>query len=133
MKKGFTLVEVLAVIIILGVISVIVVPNVMETFDKNSIKIYKINENLLKNAAKDYVISHDDFLITDDYKYINMDTLVEENLMTSIVDPKTANTCKAFVKISNNEIDGYNYDVCLICDGYTTNEDFCTSSQYEDI
>ena len=57
MKKGFTLVELLAVIVIIAVLSIVIVPIVVSYMDKAN---YKAFENGVKNVfdtAKIYVTS----------------------------------------------------------------------------
>jgi prepilin-type N-terminal cleavage/methylation domain-containing protein len=51
-NKGFTLVELLAVISILAIIMIIAVPAVQNAFYKAKAGISKINENNLKEAGK---------------------------------------------------------------------------------
>lgn len=50
-KRGFTLIELLGAIIILGLILVIIVPNVADTLDENRDKSYNIQiDNIIKSA-----------------------------------------------------------------------------------
>lgn len=50
-KKGFTLIELFAVIIILGLLAIIVVPNVIDIVNENSDKVYERQiENIIKSA-----------------------------------------------------------------------------------
>ena len=52
MKKGFTLVEVLAVITIIGVLALIVVPGVDSILKSNRDKLYESQINSIVEAAK---------------------------------------------------------------------------------
>ena len=65
-KKGFTLVEVLAVVVILGIIMLIAIPNVSSLINKNKIdSCKKLKENII-SATKTYF---------SDYRYkISVDT-----------------------------------------------------------
>ena len=135
-KKGFTLIEVLAVIVVLGTISVIFIPNVIKILNDNNLKIYKIKENELLKAAKSYAEYDEDFVSpteTDPTRYITMPTLVSKNYMNKILDTKTGNECSAFVKVTLSNVYGYEYEACLLCDEYKTNKTFCTTSTYENI
>ena len=58
MKKGFTLVELLAVIAILGVLMVIVLPNVIDNYNESIIKKMSIEENNISDAAEIFVEEH---------------------------------------------------------------------------
>ena len=55
MKKGFTLVELLAVIVILSIIGMITVPMAISYIEKSKIESYEISVNNAIEAAKEYV------------------------------------------------------------------------------
>ena len=52
MKKGFTLVELLTVIVVLGIIAAIVVPNVVDTIQNSRVKSCEEQVRMIENAAK---------------------------------------------------------------------------------
>lgn len=136
MKKGFTLVEVLAVIVILGLMAVIFVPNTIKILKENNLKIYKIKENELIKAAKDYAEYDEGFIAptsSGTYKYVTMPQLVKGSYMNKIIDTTSGKECSAFVRISLNDIYGYNYEACLICEEYKTNKDFCSAVNYSNL
>lgn len=53
-NKGFTLAELLAVILLLGVISFIIVPNVVNNIEDSKEKLYADQISQIKNSAKQY-------------------------------------------------------------------------------
>ena len=55
MKKGFTLVELLAIIILLSVIVVFVVPKIIDTLNGNKSKLGNVQKNEIKEAASLYI------------------------------------------------------------------------------
>lgn len=133
-KNGFTLVELLAVIIILGIITTIFVPNTIKLLKENNLKIYKIKENELVKVAKDYANYDKNFsspTVDTPEKYITMTQLVEGGYMNSILDTSSGKECRAFVKVTINSVNGYNYEACLLCDEYSTNKSFCNSTTYQ--
>lgn len=134
-KNGFTLVELLAVLIILGVISALFIPNAIEIIDKNNLKIYKIKENELVKASEDYANFDSNFVKPTDSSesYITIEQLASGNYLNKILDSSSGNECKAFVKVTLNSIYGYDFEPCLICDEYKTNKSFCTLSNYGDL
>lgn len=58
MKKGFTLVELLGVIVILGIIGVITVPLIISVTNDSKSNASDIQEETIRRAAKNYVQSH---------------------------------------------------------------------------
>ena len=132
-KNGFTLVELLVVIILLGLIVTLFIPNVIKILKQNNTKIYKIKENELVNACNDYINYDKDFTFEGTEKYITMDTLVSKNYMSKIIDTSSGNECKAFAKVTKNKVNGYDVEACLICDEYVSENSFCTRDAYNDL
>lgn len=132
--RAFTLIEVLAVIIVLGFIATIFIPNAMEILNENGLKIYKIKEKELVNAAKDYAEYDKNFIAPtkETEKYVTMPQLVSGSYMDKILD-NNGNECTAFVKVTLSDVYGYNYDACLICDEYRTDKDFCKLDVYNNL
>ncbi len=58
MKKGFTLVELLAVIAILGIISLIVVPAVDRSLNSGKEDLYQTQIKQIEKGVKDYYTEH---------------------------------------------------------------------------
>lgn len=54
-NKGFSLVELLAVIILLGILAVILVPNMYSHLQDSKDDLYDTQVNIIKEAAKNYV------------------------------------------------------------------------------
>lgn len=135
-KNGFTLVELLAVIVILGVIVTIFIPNTVKLLKENNLKIYKIKESELIKAAKDYANYDKNFsspTAETPVKYITMPQLVEGSYMSKILDTSSGKECKAFVRVTLNDISGYNYEACLLCEEYSTNKNFCNVATYQSL
>lgn len=134
-KNAFTLVEVLAVVVILGIIVLIFVPNTKKILNENNTKIYKIKEKELIKAAADYVNYDKNFnfptIITE--KYVTMPQLIAGSYMNKILSTSTGEECIAFVRVTKSDVYGYNYEACLICDEYTSNKDFCSMAVYGDL
>ena len=58
MKKGFTLVELLAVMILLGIISLIAIPSIGKMLIRSRENAYESTKNELIKAAKKYAAEH---------------------------------------------------------------------------
>ena len=122
--------------VILGVIAVIFIPEATKLLKENDKKIYKAKEEIMVKAAEDYVLENKSIVLPNDSSsasYVTINTLVENNNMSKILDSSSAEACKGFVKITKNSVYGYNYEACLICENYTTNKSFCSSSSYDEI
>lgn len=81
MKKGFTLVELLGVIAILGLLVLICYPVVLEQVEKKQKEVDQARIELIESAADTYIGEH-----PEEYPYrvgnqfcISLDTLVENN------------------------------------------------------
>lgn len=134
-NKGFTLVEVLAVVVLLGIIITIFVPNTIKLVKQNNLKVYKIKEKELLRAAEDYANYDNGFNKpeTGETRYITMPQLVNGGYMNKILDSTSGSECSAFVKVVNNGSQDYDYDACLLCSEYKTDKPFCSMSQYNEL
>ncbi|MBR3198654.1 MAG: type II secretion system protein [Bacilli bacterium] len=72
MKKGFTLIEVLAVLIIIGIVSMIAVPTIGSTLKYSKEKAYDKQVSILENAARTYTAKHNETLSIG---YVSVETL----------------------------------------------------------
>lgn len=88
MKKAFTLVELIAVIVILGIIAIIAFPAIDTTLKESRQKAYQENITRIENAAARYSVSHD-LNYTEEYQTIELNDLKTAGLLTSedIVNP----------------------------------------------
>lgn len=105
-NKGFTLVELLAVVVILVVIMAIAIPNISSSIERSNAKKDKAMEKVLKSEAELYISKHK--------------ASVKQNLKDSNTDPR-----RCFISIdalitdgylSDEDVDDYK-DSCLIYDG----------------
>ena len=87
-KKGFTLVEVLAVIVVLGLLVTIVFPVVTGTIKDSENKAYNNQLKIIIDAAKMYALDMESSntsvipdIGSDEPTYISIDTLVEKGYL----------------------------------------------------
>lgn len=93
-KKGFTLVEVLAVVIIISILIAIVVPNIFSSVDKAKIKSYNILIETFKDNTKLYISRHQEIvdatILVDGHYLLTLDDLYQDKLIKNpIIDPRT--------------------------------------------
>lgn len=126
-KKGFTLVELLAIIIVLGLILVIVVPKIFSTIQKSKEDIYKVKEHQLKKAAEDYTLYKNITMPNSigDTITINITDLINEKLINQIKDLNDDSICQGFVLVTKTNSQNYSYSPCLTCTNYSTDNSNC--------
>lgn len=116
-KKGFTLVEILAVITILSLLMVFVVPNFVKLVNDNKKTVSDIQKEMIINAAKLYVEDCNNIHNTDiscnftssgKETKINLDDLVNNGYIEKVV--VNDKTCSGTVLKKEN-----NYSVELNC------------------
>lgn len=112
MKKGYTLVELLGVIVILGIIGLITVPVVQKTLmDSENSTCYE-QIKLFEKAAKNYVSSNP---YNENYSSVSLDELIKKGFLdeSQLENPK-GGTFSGTVKIEYNNgkyTFNYNYGV----------------------
>jgi type IV pilus assembly protein PilA len=88
-KKGFTLVELLAVIVILGIILVIAVPNIMKVIDNAKQNAYENQKRLIINAARNYVSRGNVSILDGEVVEVYLKDLQDANMIDdSVKDPR---------------------------------------------
>ena len=115
-NKGFTLVEILAVIVVLGLIIAIITPTVNNLIKDSEDMLTKEQRNTIINATKKYVVENSD-LLPDEYgnetRYIDTNTLIEQGVINEnvIINPKTKNEIWGCVAIKyNRDYNQYDYE-----------------------
>lgn len=118
-RKGFTLVETLVVVVIIGAIMFLIVPKVSQIFSGGTKKAMQVQENELKDAALMYLEDHcknpygGRTCAGTIYKnadntysgYILIDVLNTNNYIDKITYQE--NVCGACVKFTNNSAKAY--------------------------
>lgn len=108
MEKGFTLIEVLSVLIVLGVISLIAVPQFISSINKSNETAYKAQISIIEIAAKNYIVENSSLLpekVDESKKYIPVTDLVKSgNLKKSeLKNPRTGEDLNGYIEIKYNE------------------------------
>lgn len=125
-NKGFTLVEILVAVVIMGILTGVAVPAVTHFIERSRQKSYETMEESLKDAAFNYAMNEGlDFDENSSSTWLDSDMLMEEKYLDSMVDPADkSKTCKGFVGIYNDgnvDVDSVNdfvYCIYLKCSRY---------------
>lgn len=114
MKKGFTLIEILAVVVIIGLIFILVIPKVTNSLKNKKSDVDTTTNNIVLTAAKNYVNSHlNKFDKEEDNIFcLPITTLTKngylDNPVKNLTDNKDVTNSKS-VKITYNN--GFKYEL----------------------
>ncbi len=95
-KKGFTLVEVLAVLVILSLLLILTIPSIRDALTNGKNKINEINKKQIEDAAK---------IIVDEVIYCNMTDIAKDALKDETSDEISCSIAKTKL------INGVNIDL----------------------
>lgn len=114
-KKGFTLAEVVGVVIILGLLALLSFPQILNLIKKNENKIDESTNKLIYAASLEYVYNHiDDFpkVINNNY-CLTINDLLQEQLLTNDIVNDIPYSTK--IKVTVDENLNYNYNIDNNC------------------
>lgn len=114
-NRGFTLVELVAVIVILGVIATIITPVIQKTLKANKENVYNIMVDQIKDYTKDYLAKNTNQLPDNEgeistIKFVDLkkDGLLQINIVNPITNNIISNESIVKVTKKNNN---YTYEV----------------------
>ena len=127
-KKGFTLIEILAAVTILGILSIVAIVSVNKVIQKSKQNHYVTAEDNLEMAGQSYVQQNRNALpkAIGQKKKIPLKILVEKNYIEPIKD-YSDNECdleNSYVQIFKYSQDDYSYIAYLDCPVYDSKEQF---------
>ncbi len=108
-NRGFTLVELLAVIVVLGIIMSIAIPRIINVIDSSKSNIYISNIGLVEKGFELYLSNHEEILpkYVGETVEIGVQTLIDNQHLNSITSPFNKNEkCTGYILINKTE-DGY--------------------------
>ncbi len=125
-KKAFTLVELTAVLVILGVLLMIIIPIVNNSINESKQKMYDEQIDRVINEAIKYSINNDLGYEDEMYKTLPFDDLLKDGLITEIpIDPFTNEELEGCLVYSwMNNLDNYDIKYDKDCDPTDDNAGF---------
>ena len=82
-KKGFTMVELLAVLILLGVVAIIAIPAINSTINNSKEKAKEAQAEIILDAAQSYASEHTELLPKKGITVFNISDLIDKNYIDS--------------------------------------------------
>ena len=82
-KKGFTMVELLAVLILLGVLAIIAIPAINSTINSSKEKAKEAQAEIILDAAQSYASEHTELLPKKGITVFNISDLIDKNYIDS--------------------------------------------------
>ncbi len=120
MNKGFTLIEMLATIIILGILVTIVLLSANRLISSSNLEYYNTSEKMMILASKDYFADYRSYLPKEvnGTTRVLLSALVREEYIDMIkdVNDNDCNTSKSYVEVEKTSNNEYLYKAHLVCD-----------------
>ena len=121
--KGFTLIEILAIITMIAIVLLVTTPVVNNAIYNTALKTYKANEKSLAVASENYYLENGDLLPLNigDKETVFLDDLVNGGYIKKIKDLKDKTSyCDGYVIVEKINAKDYSYLPYLICPNYET-------------
>ncbi|MFA5603059.1 MAG: type II secretion system protein, partial [Bacilli bacterium] len=135
-SKAFTLIELVAVIIILGITLLVAVPMVTRAVRKSKLELMASQENTLKLIGKDYFLSNREALPKEigEASSVSIKTLIKEGYTKEVKDynKEICDSNASYVEAIKLEKGKYNYHTYLECKNYTTGDIWSEWSSWSD-
>ncbi|WP_431307296.1 type II secretion system protein [Ferdinandcohnia quinoae] len=105
-QNGLTLVELLAVIVILGIIAAIAVPSIGGIIDNSKKDAHIANAQQMVSGAKIAVSANSDLLPAKDsgVRYIPLEYLIDSGYLDAFSDPDGGDYSKGTTKLSDDDV-----------------------------
>lgn len=121
-KKGFTMVELLAVVTILGVLAIVAIPSTKYLIERGKENYYVAQKNQIELAAKEYLKDNPQLLPGEvgGNRIITLRELIAHKYISNVKNQNKENCDKneTTVKVTRISKTKYTYAVTLICPDY---------------
>ena len=126
-NRGFSFVELLAAIVIMGLLSGLAIVSIRFLTNKAEKEYYKAQESEVIMSAKSYTQDNRNYLPkrVGMKRQIYLSTLQDKKYIGDVVDrsKKKCDPTKSYVQVYRYDKNHYNYVVNLVCDRYKSSED----------
>ena len=136
-NKGFSLVELLAAIVIMGILTGVGIVSVTYLINKTEKEYYKAQESEIIMAAKSYTQDNRSFLPkrVGQKNQVYLKTLQDKKYIGEVIDrnKKICDPDQSYVQVYRYSKNNYSYVVNLVCDGYASEDSSPTNLVGPDI
>lgn len=127
-KNGFTLVEVIAAVTILGILSAVAIPSVSKVMGKGHSEYCQNNVDVMKTAARDYFNDYKSLMPKEvgDSETVTMKDLVKEKYLDKMTDYDEKECTSGEVRVLKTTRTNYEYTYkldCGKCNGISDEDD----------
>ena len=120
MSKGFTLIEMLASILIIGILVTIVLISANNLIKTSNLEYYNTSEKMMILASKDYFADYRSYLpkeVGEKTRVLLSALVIEEYIdMIKDVNDNDCDTTKSYVEVEKTSNSEYLYKAHLVCD-----------------
>jgi len=116
-SKGFTLIEVIAVILLIGLLTIMVIPSVINQVGNKSEEINDITKNMIFSATKLY-LDNNNIEVTDTNCDITLQKLIDYGLLDKSAATYPSGVeipTNRIIKITKNKYNQYDYSIVKKC------------------
>ncbi len=115
-EKGFTLIELVAVLFIMGLLGIMIVKNVNKLLNEQKTSLHNQQYIKIEDAAESWAVKNLNKIANDGtVTYVNLSTLIDDEFLeqSTVIDPANKQVLNGCVAIKY-EIEYHNYDITFI-------------------
>ena len=120
MKKGFTIIEVLAVIVVITLLTILIVPNIINMTSSKRVNVSEASKQIIYDATDIYVKANKvSFPVAEGATYcVKLETLVNNGNLVAPIKDLTSDKeipLNYSVKVTLDSYEQYNYELVSEC------------------